>query len=48
MTFGGMLFGLLLPIFPGGAEGLCVFVYVVAAMEMLVPVFRFVFWSVFR
>ena len=43
-----MLFGLLLPIFPGGAEGLCVFVYVVAAMAMLVPVFQFEFWSVFR
>ena len=47
MTFGGMLFGLLLPIFPGGAEGLCVFVYVVAAAAMLVPVVKFEFWWVF-
>ena len=47
MTAGGMLFGLLLPIFPGGAEGLCVFVYVVAACAMLVPVLKFEFWWVF-
>ena len=47
MTFGGVLFGLLLPVFPGGAEGLCVFVYVVSAAAMLVPVFKFEFWWVF-
>jgi MFS family permease len=46
MTFGGMLFSLLLPIFPGGAEGLTVFVYVTAALAMLVPVFKFEFWWV--
>lgn len=46
MTLGGMLFGLLLPVFPGGAEGLCVFVYAVAALAMAVPIFCFDFWSV--
>ena len=47
MTIGGMLFGILLPIFPGGAEGLCVFVYAVAACAMAVPIFKFEFWWVF-
>ena len=47
MTFGGMLFSLLLPIFPGGAEGLTVFVYITAALSMLIPVFKFEFWWVF-
>eukprot|EP01038_Epipyxis_sp_PR26KG_P004946 gene4946-6919_t len=46
MTFGGMLFGLIVPIFPGGAEGLCVFVYITAALAMAVPVFFFDFWSI--
>ncbi len=46
MTLGGMLFGILLPVFPGGAEGLCVFVYATSALSMLVPVFRFDFWSI--
>jgi MFS family permease len=46
MTLGGMLFGLLLPVFPGGAEGLCVFVYATAALTMAVPIFWFDFWSV--
>jgi len=46
MTLGGMLFGLLMPVFPGGAEGLCIFVYLVAAMSMGIPVFYFDFWSV--
>eukprot|EP00597_Dinobryon_sp_UTEXLB2267_P001631 CAMPEP_0170080960 /NCGR_PEP_ID=MMETSP0019_2-20121128/16952_1 /TAXON_ID=98059 /ORGANISM="Dinobryon sp., Strain UTEXLB2267" /LENGTH=415 /DNA_ID=CAMNT_0010295161 /DNA_START=193 /DNA_END=1440 /DNA_ORIENTATION=- len=46
MTAGGMLFGLLLPVFPGDAEGLCGAVYLLAAASMLVPVFFFDFWSV--
>jgi MFS transporter, MFS domain-containing protein family, molybdate-anion transporter len=44
MSLGGMLFGLLLPVFPGGAEGLCVFVYLVAAASMAVPLVCFEFW----
>ena len=44
MTLGGMLFALLLPIFPGGAEGLCVLVYFVAACAMAVPIIHFEFW----
>lgn len=46
MTLGGMLFGLLLPVFPGGAEGLCVLVYLVAALAMAVPLWHFEFWYV--
>lgn len=46
MTLGGMLFSLLLPVFPGGAEGLCVLVYMVAALAMAVPLVRFEFWPV--
>ena len=46
MTLGGMLFGLLLPVFPGGAEGLCVLVYFIAALAMAVPLFHFQFWYV--
>lgn len=46
MTLGGMLFGLLLPLFPGGAEGLCLFVYVTAAASMLIPCLVFDFWSI--
>lgn len=46
MTLGGMLFGLLLPVFPGGAEGLCLFVYVTAAASMLIPCLVFDFWSI--
>lgn len=47
MTLGGMLFGLILPFFPGDAEGLCIFIYAVSAGAMLVPAFAFDFWSVF-
>ena len=47
MSLGGMLFSLLLPVFPGGAEGLCTLIYLVAALAMLVPVYFFDFWSVF-
>jgi MFS transporter, MFS domain-containing protein family, molybdate-anion transporter len=46
MTFGGMLFAILLPFFAGGAEGLCVAVFVVAALAMSVPVFAFDFQSI--
>jgi len=42
-----MLFGLLLPVVPGGAESLCVLVYIVSALAMAVPVFRFQFWWVY-
>jgi MFS family permease len=47
MTLGGMLFGLLLPIFPGGAEGLTIIVYILAAISMAIPVFKFEFWWIF-
>lgn len=47
MTIGGMAFGALLPIFPGGANGLCIFTYVVAAMAMFTPVMKFTFPWVF-
>jgi hypothetical protein len=46
MTLGGMVFGMIIPFFPGGAEWLCVFVYLTAACAMAVPVFYFDFWSV--
>ncbi len=45
MTIGGMLFAILLPIFPGGAEGLCVMVFIVAAGAMFTPIYYFDFWS---
>lgn len=47
MTAGGMLFGLLLPIFPGGAVALCALVFACSACAMLVPIFCFEFWWVF-
>jgi MFS family permease len=47
MTLGGMLFSLLLPYFPGGVEGLCVFVYITAAAAMCVPIFKWDFWWVY-
>ena len=47
MTLGGILFSLLLPIFPYGAEGLTIFVYLTAAAAMAVPIFKFEFWWVF-
>jgi hypothetical protein len=47
MTLGGFLFSLLLPFFPGGVEGLCVFVYIVAAASMCVPMLKFEFWWVY-
>ena len=47
MTIGGKLFSLMLPVFSGGAEGLCVLVYLIAAFAMLVPLFCFEFWPLF-
>lgn len=46
MTLGGMLFGMILSVFPGGEEWLCVLVYLIAAGAMAVPIFFFDFWSV--
>lgn len=47
MTFGGMLFSILLPIFPGGGEGLCIFLYFVSAVAMAVPMLiKFEFWNI--
>lgn len=45
MTFGGMITGLLLPLFPGHAEGLSVLIYLLAAMAMAVPIYAFNFPS---
>lgn len=47
MTLGGMLFGILVPVFPGGVKGLCVVVYLVSALAMAVPLVCFEFWYVF-
>jgi len=47
MSIGGMLFSILLPYFPGGAEGLSVFTYVAAAAAMAVPVISFRFEHIF-
>ena len=44
MSVGGMLFGLLLPIVPGGVETLCILVYLLSGIAMLVPVYKFEFW----
>ena len=46
LTIGGKLFSLLLGIFPGGAEGLSVFVYILAACAMLIPIYSYEFWSI--
>lgn len=47
MSIGGALFGLILPVVPGGAETLCVVVYVISAIAMVVPIFQFSFWWVY-
>ncbi len=47
MTIGGKLFSLLLPIFPGEAEGLCILVYLIAGFAMVVPILYFEFWPIF-
>ena len=44
---GGKLFSLLLPIIPGGAKGLCVFVYLTAAASMMIPIYYYEFWPIF-
>lgn len=43
MTFGGLVFGLLLPWFPGGVEGIAVLIYFVSAVAMVIPLFAFDF-----
>lgn len=45
MTFGGILFALMLPMFRG-AEVLCTLVYFVASASMAVPLISFNFWTV--
>lgn len=47
MSIGGMLFGLLLPIVPGGVETLCILVYLISALAMMVPILKFSFWWVY-
>jgi MFS family permease len=44
MSTGGILFGILLPIFPSGAEGLTIFVYITAAISMIIPIIKFEFY----
>jgi MFS family permease len=46
MTFGGLVFGLLLPWFPGGVEGVAVLIYFLSAVAMAIPVFAFDFWHI--
>jgi hypothetical protein len=46
MTIGGILFSILLQ-FSFSSETLCLFVYIVSAIAMLVPVITFEFWPVF-
>ena len=46
MAIGGLLFGAVLPWFPGGANGLCIFTYVLAALVMMLPAINFTFTSV--
>jgi len=47
MTLGGMLFGAVLPVFPGGAHGLCILTYLASALAMFTPVVKFSFAWVF-
>ena len=47
MTVGGMMFGLVLPFWPGGAEGLGVFIYMTSCIAMMVPIWTFEFWPLF-
>ena len=47
MSIGGMLFGVLTPIIPGGAETLCILVYIISAIAMIIPVYKFEFWWVY-
>ena len=43
MTFGGLVFGLLLPWFPGGLEGIALFIACMAALAMTIPMIAFDF-----
>ena len=46
MTFGGMIFSLLLPIFPYESEGLSIFIYLLSAIAMFIPIYSFQFESI--
>jgi MFS family permease len=47
MTIGGLFSNLVLSSFPGGAAGMCCFVYIVSAASMFVPIVCWSFWPVF-
>jgi hypothetical protein len=47
MTLGGMIFALVLPVFPGGCLSLTALVFAVSAASMTVPIYNFEFWWVF-
>lgn len=47
MTLGGMIFALVLPVFPGGCLSLTALVFAVSAASMVVPIYCFEFWWVF-
>ncbi len=47
MTIGGIVLSLILTKFSVDAETMCVFVYIVSAITMIVPVFTIEFWPVF-
>jgi MFS family permease len=47
MTLGGMIFALVLPVFPGGCLSLTALVFAVSAAAMAVPIYCFEFWWVF-
>jgi MFS transporter, MFS domain-containing protein family, molybdate-anion transporter len=47
MTLGGMIFALVLPVFPGGCLSLTALVFAISAAAMAVPVYCFDFWWVF-
>lgn len=47
MTLGGMIFALVLPVFPGGCLALTAAVFAVSAGAMAVPIYCFEFWWVF-
>jgi len=47
MTIGGMLSAMILPICPGGAEGMSLLIYIVAALAMSVPIYYFDFQSIY-
>ena len=47
MSLGGLLFGLLVPLVPGGAQTLCIAVYLLSALAMAVPAGSFSFVAVY-